>query len=76
MDVLHLKTPFHFGGAWVVQLVKLLTPDFGSGHGLIVREIEPCIGVCTDSVESAWDPLSPSLSVPPLLSLSLSLKIN
>ena len=39
---------------------------------------EPPIGLCTDSVESAWDSLSPSLSArsPQLVhSLALSLKI-
>ena len=48
-------------GIWVVQLVKHLTLDFGSGHDLAVHEIEPCIGLCTDSVETAWDSLSSSL---------------
>ena len=41
-----------------------------------LAEFEPCIGLCADSMEPAWDSLSPSLSSPPLLSLSLSLKIN
>ena len=31
-------------GAWVAQLVKQPTLDFGSGHDLTVREIEPLIG--------------------------------
>ena len=30
-------------GAWVAQLVKCLTLDFGSGHDLMVCEIEPRI---------------------------------
>ena len=32
-------------GAWVVQLVKHPTLDFGSCHDVMFREIEPCIGV-------------------------------
>ena len=52
--------------------------DFGSGHGLAVREFEPHVRLSAVSTEPALDPLAPSLSVPPLLfSLSLSLsKIN
>ena len=29
------------GGAWVAQLVKHLTLDFGSGHDLAVHEFKP-----------------------------------
>ena len=53
----------------MAQSVKRLTLDFGSGHDLMVRGIEPRVGLCADSVEPAWDFLSLSL-------LSLSLKIN
>ena len=60
-----------YGGAWVAQLAKHLTLDFGSGHDLMVREFKPQTGLCADSVEPAWDSLSPSLS---LLTHSLSLK--
>ena len=42
----------------------------------MVCEIEPCIGLCTDSIEPAWDSLLLSLSAPPPLMLFLSLKIN
>ena len=71
-------------GAWMAQSVKHPTPDFSSGHDLTVRGFEPCISLCTNSAEPAWDSLSPSLSAPPLLALfahawltlSLSLKIN
>ena len=28
-------------GAWVAQLVEHLTPDFDSGHDLMVHEFEP-----------------------------------
>ena len=52
-------------GAWVPQLVKLSTLDFGSGHGLTVCEIKPGVGLCGDSAESAWDSLS--LSFHPFL---------
>ena len=55
-------------GAWVAHLVELLTLDFGSGHDVMVRGIEPHVGLCTDSVEPAWDSLS--------LSLSLSLTLH
>ena len=53
--------------------VERLTFDFCLGHDLMVREVEPRVRLCTDSVELAWDSLSPSLSVPPLLACSLSL---
>ena len=55
----------------MAQSVKRPTLDFGSGHGLTVREFEPCVGLCVDSVELALDSLS---LCPPLLVLSL--KIN
>ena len=54
----------------MAQLVKCLTPDLGSGHDLTVCDIKPHVGLCTDSVEPAWDSLSPFLFD------SLSLKIN
>ena len=62
----------------MAQWVKRLTLGFGSGHDLMVGEIESCVGLCADSAEPAWDSLSPSLSASPqhVLSLSLSLKIN
>ena len=61
--------------AWVAQLVKHLTLDFGSGHDLRVREIEPHIRL-TLIAQSLLGILSPFLSAPPLLILSLCLKIN
>ena len=71
---------WHLGGTWVTQSVKRLTLDFGSGHGLTVHEIKPRMGLCTNSMEPAWDslspPLSPSLFAPPLLMLSLSLSLS
>ena len=54
-------------------LVKRPTLDFGSGHDLMVCELEPRVSLCADSPESVWDSLSPSLSAPLLLALSLSL---
>ena len=42
-------------GAWVAQLVKLLTLDFGSGQDLTVRGFEPRIWLCSDSAEPAWN---------------------
>ena len=63
--------------SWVAQLVKRLALDFGSGHDLMVREFKSRVGLCTDSAEPAWDSLSRSLPLSlPVLSLSLSLKIN
>ena len=55
----------------MAQLVKRPTHDVGSGHDLLVCEIESCIQLCTDSTETAWDSLS--LSTPLLLTHSLSL---
>ena len=54
----------------MVQLVKHLTLSFHSGHDLMVRE--PHVRPGTHSAEPTWDSLS--LSIPPLLMLSLSLK--
>ena len=52
--------------------------DFSSDRDLMVHEFEPRIRLCAASTEPASDPLSPSLSAPCLLALSLSfcLKIN
>ena len=60
-------------GARVAQPVKPLTPDFGSGHDLTVREIESHVRLHADDAEPAWDflSLSVSLSAPSLLMLSL-----
>ena len=48
--------------------------DFGSGHDLVVRGLEPRIGLCADapSLELASDSVSPSLSALSLLTRSLS----
>ena len=58
-------------GAWVAQLVKCLTLDFGSDHDLMVREFKPCIWLCADDVEPSWDSIPPP-PFPPLLVLYLS----
>ena len=55
--------------AWVAQLMKHLTLDFGSGHDLMVRGIKPCMGSLW-TAQSFLGVLFPSLSVPPYLSLS------
>lgn len=38
-------------------LVKHPSLDFDTGHDTTVHEIEPCIGLCTDSSERAWGSL-------------------
>ena len=62
--------------AWVAQSVKHLNLDFSSGHGLMVPGFDPRVRLSSESVEPAWDCLSPSLSAPTLLAFFLSLKIN
>lgn len=76
-----LNNPLHWG-SWVAQSVKC--PNFGSGHDLIVCELEPCVRLSTDCLKSGacFNSLSPSLSLPfpclcahmhpPSLSFSLS----
>ena len=46
--------------------------DFGPGHDLTVHECEPHMGLTAVSRDPVSDPLSPSLSVPPPLTRSLS----
>ena len=62
---------FILGNAWVAQLVKYPTLGFGLGHDLMVCGFEPCVCLCTYSMEHAWDSLSLSLypcpiQMPPL----------
>ena len=75
-----LKRNSALGSAWVAQMVKCWTLDFGLGDDLSVHEIEPHTGLCTGSVEPAWDSLSLSyslsLSAPPLLAFSLSFHLS
>ena len=47
-----LKKPPYWG-AWMAQLVKCPALDLSSGHDLMVHGIEPCTGLCADSVEPA-----------------------
>ena len=56
-------------GAWVAQLVKHLTLDFGSGHDLMVVGWSPALGsvLCRESA-------SPSLPPAHKLFFFLSLK--
>ena len=68
-----LRKSIYYWGARVAQLVKPPTLGFGPGHVLTVLEVEPHIGLCTDSTEPAWDSHSHSLSAPPLLTPCLSL---
>ena len=60
-------------GAGVAQLVKCPT----SAQVMILRfvSLSPVSGsvLAAQSLEPAWDSVSPSLSFPPLLALSLSL---
>ena len=48
----------------MAESVKHPTLSFGSGHDLTVHEIQLQVGLCADSMETAWDSLSHSLSVP------------
>ena len=60
-------------GTWVVQSVKHLTLDFGSDHDLTY------VGLCADSLEPAWESLSPSFclsSANTVFTCSLTLSQN
>ena len=54
----------------MAQLVKYPILDLGSGHDLMVREIEPSVRLPAGYMEPAWDSLSPSTPLPHALSLS------
>ena len=59
----------------MAQCAECLTLGFSSGHDLKVGEFEPGVVLCgltAQSLEPAWDSVSPSLSAPPLLTLCLS----
>ena len=61
----------------MAQQVRCPTLDLGSGHDLTVHELEPHVGLCADSAETAWDSLSASLSAPPSLTfVSQNKEIN
>ena len=70
-------------GAWVAQSVKCPTLDFGSCHDVTFLRFEPHVGFCADSIEPAWDSLSPSLplsahtpSSPLMITLPLFLSLS
>ena len=58
----------------MAQSVERPTLGFGLGHDLMVRGFEPHGGLYTDSAWSLFGILS--VSVPPLIALCVSLKIN
>ena len=58
MRTLEIKKEITWG-TWVAQLIKRPTLDFGSGHDLMVPQIEPHVSLYADSLKPAWD--SPSL---------------
>ena len=59
------------GGTWVALSDEHPTLDFRSGHDLTVCESRPCVGLCADSVEPAWDSLSSTLSATRAFSLKI-----
>ena len=65
-------------GVCMVQSAEHPTFELGPGHDLMVREIEPRVGLCVDSTEAAWNSLPLPLCSSPAHAfslLSLSLKI-
>ena len=56
-------------GAWVAQLVKHLTLDFGSGCDVTVHEFEPHVRLTVQSLLGILS-LTLSLCPPPLLAYS------
>ena len=50
--------------------------SFSSGHDLTVCEFEHHVGLCADSAEPDWNPLSLSLSLPLLLMCTLSSSLS
>ena len=64
----------HPWDASLAQSVGRLAFDFGSAYDLTLRDIKPCIRLCADSMEPAWDSPSPSLSPPLTHSLSQNKK--
>ena len=56
----------------MAQSVKHPTLNFSLGHDLVIREfpsLSPASGAVL-TVEPSWDSVSPSLSAPPLLTLT------
>ena len=63
-------------GTWVAQSIKHPTLDFHAGHDLMGCKFKPCIGLRADGAEPTLDSLSPSLSAPYPLALSLKILKN
>ena len=63
-------------GTCVAQTVKHPTLDFCSDRDFMVHEMEPCVRLCTDSVEPAKDSFSPSHCAPPPPTHALSLPLS
>ena len=60
----------------MTQLVKRPILDLGSGQDLTVHVFEPCIRLCVDDVEAAWDSASPVLCPSPTCVHAVSLSLN
>ena len=69
-DSTEVPQKFKNGTTMAPPPVKHPTLDFGSGHDLTVREIEPCMGLCADGVEPAWDSLPALPQLTQMFSLS------
>ena len=54
----------------MAQVVECAALDFGLGYDLTVHHTEPCLQLCIDGAQPAWDSVSPSFSALPALSLS------
>ena len=67
----NINLPGHLGGS------VSLASDFSSGHDLTICEFKPMLSsvLTSQSLERALDSVSPSLSAPRLLVLSLSLSL-
>ena len=63
-------------GEWVAQLVKRLTSAQVMISQFMSLSPMPVSGLTAQSLESALDSVSPSLSVPPQLNLFLSLSLS
>ena len=74
----HVKYSFlKIGRIGAPGWLSRLSIDFGSGHDLMVHGFEPRMSssvLTAQSLESASDSVSPSLSAPPHFTHSLSLK--
>ena len=60
----------------MAQAVKGPILDFGSGHDLMARELEPRVGLCAGSTEPAGDSLSLPLSLCPSSAHSVSVSLS